>query len=142
MAEAIGAEIKQIKREMQKPNLQSAANHVEEKDIFQSGSQQSNEEASSIKLLGELLSFLRKARSMSLLMLCRQIEKIEVENNIAIIHSNDDDMMSIQTNDRFRSDISTFFESKGLGFKVKEKEVKFSEVDELQRLLGKKLKIK
>ena len=75
-------------------------------------------------------------------MLCRQIDKIEIDGKTAVIFSNDDDMMSIQTNDRFRSDISRFFESKGLGFKVKEKEVKFSEVDELQRLLGKKLKIK
>ena len=79
---------------------------------------------------------------MSLLMLCRQIEKIEVDGKIALICSNDDDMMSLQTNEKHHGVISKFFESKGLGFKVKEKEVKFSEVGELERLFGRKLVIK
>ena len=46
------------------------------------------------------------------------------------------------TNEKFHTEISKFFASKGLGFKVKEKETKFSEVDELKRLFGEKLIIK
>lgn len=137
MVEDVKVELQQIKSEIQKPMFEEVQGD-ENNFVFE----KTEENQNPMKLLGELLSFLRKERSMSLLMLCRQIDKIEIDGKTAVIFSNDDDMMSIQTNDRFRSDISRFFESKGLGFKVKEKEVKFSEVDELQRLLGKKLKIK
>lgn len=140
IAEVVNVEINQLKNEISNKNLQ--ANKVEEKDVFADDLKNSSCNSTSIKLLGELLAFLRKERLMSLLMLCRQIEKIEIENKTAIISSSDDDMMSLQTNDRFRTDILRFFESKGLSFKVKEKEVKFSEVDELKRLFGKKLIIK
>ena len=137
MVEEVKVELQQIKSEIQKPMFEEEKGD-ENNVVFE----KTEENQNPMKLLGELLAFLRKERSMSLLMLCRQIDKIEIDGKTAVIFSNDDDMMSIQTNDRFRTDISRFFESKGLGFKVKEKEVKFSEVDELQRLLGKKLKIK
>ena len=100
------------------------------------------EETNSLKVLGELLMQLRKERSMSLLMLCRQISKIELDGKVAVIYSDDDDMMSLQTNEKYHAEISKFFESKGLGFRVHENEKVTTEVDELKRLLGKKLVIK
>ena len=96
----------------------------------------------SIKLLGELLGFLRKERLMSLLMLCRQISKLEIQGKVVEIFSDDDEMLELQTNEKYRVEMIRFFESKGLSFKVHENEKTVSEVDELVRLLGKKLVIK
>ena len=123
-------EIEAIKSEIQKPIFEEVKNT------------QSVEEMSSIKLLGELLGFLRKERMMSLLMLCRQISKIELQGKVAEIFSDDDEMLELQTNEKYRVEIVKFFESKGLSFKVHENEKIVSEVDELVRLLGKKLVIK
>lgn len=138
--EKVKAEIQEVKKEIQKP-----AFGVDEKSALKKndvGENLSDGSAQSIKILGELLTFLRKEKSMSLLMLCRQIEKIEIDKGIAIIYSEDDDIMSLQTNEKYHSEISKFFENKGLGFKIKEKVVEVSEVDELKRLFGKKLIIK
>lgn len=129
MVSTIEAEIKEIKSEIQKPIFEEAKTGV-------------TAVAEPIKLLGELLGFLRKEKLMSLLMLCRQISKIEVQEKVAEIFSDDDEMLELQTNEKYRVEIVRFFESKGLGFKVHENEKVVSEVDELKRLLGKKLVIK
>lgn len=111
-------------------------------DESSKSSVQSESEASSIKLLGELLVTLRKSRSMSLLMLCRQISKIELDGKTAVIFSEDKDIVDIQNNERYYAEISKFFESKGLSFKVQEVVEDKTEIDELKRLLGRKLIIK
>ena len=124
-------ELDEIKSEIQKPIFEEKASTNTE-----SG------ELNSMKILGEFLTFLRKEKSMSLLMLARQISKIEIENKVAVIFSNDNDMMSLQTNEKYHAEVSRFFESKGLGFKVHENEKSTTEIDELKRLLGAKLVIK
>ena len=111
-------------------------------DESSKSSVQSEGEAGSIKLLGELLVTLRKSRSMSLLMLCRQISKIELDGKTAVIFSEDKDIVDIQNNERYYAEISKFFESKGLSFKVQEVVEDKTEIDELKRLLGRKLIIK
>ena len=111
-------------------------------DESSKNSVQSESEAGSIKLLGELLVTLRKSRSMSLLMLCRQISKIELDGKTAVIFSEDKDIVDIQNNERYYAEISKFFESKGLSFKVQEVVEDKTEIDELKRLLGRKLIIK
>lgn len=131
---AVKSEIKEIKAEMQKMAFEEKPS---EATAVSGGG-----EISPLKLLGELLTFLRKEKSMSALMLCRQISKIEVQGKTAIIYSDDDEMMALQNNDRFRADVSRFFEGKGLGFKVNENIKQETEVDELKRLLGSKLVIK
>ena len=124
--------------------ISSIRKEIQNKSIFdesESGSSQSKNDGS-IKLLGELLVTLRKARSMSLLMLCRQISKIELEGKTAVIYSEDKDIIDLQKNERYFAEISNFFESKGLGFKVQEVVEDKTDVDELKRLLGRKLIIK
>ena len=122
------SEIKAIKSEIQKP-------------IFEETAKPQNEQ-SGMKVLGELLTYLRKEKLMSMLMLCRQISKIELDGQVAIIYSDDNDMLALQTNEKYFSEISKFFESKGLSFKVNEIKKDTKNLDELKRLLGKKLIIK
>ena len=133
----------QVVQKLEK-EISSIKQEIKEKPIFEEtvSAVQNEGEAKSIKLLGELLVTLRKARSMSLLMLCRQISKIELDGKTAVIFSEDKDIIELQKNERYFAEISEFFESKGLSFKVQEIVEDNTELDELKRLLGRKLVIK
>jgi hypothetical protein len=95
-----------------------------------------------IKLLGELLGYLRQNKEMSLLMLCRQIDKIELEGNTVVIFSQDDEVQSLVSNERYSQELNSFFKQKGLGFRVHENKHEISPVDALNRILGGKLIVK
>ena len=95
-----------------------------------------------IRLLGELLGYLRQNKEMSLLMLCRQIKTIKVDGNVAEIVSDDDNMKSLVSNEKYHQVIGEFFKGKGLGFKIFEKVQTESAVDVLNKLLGGKLVVK
>ena len=94
-----------------------------------------------IKLLGELLGYLRINREMSLLMICRQIKSIKIVSGIAEIDS-DDNISEIMTNEKYHSVMGEFFKQKGLGFRVFEKVQTESAIDVLNKLLGGKLVVK
>ena len=74
-----------------------------------------------IKLLGELLGYLRQNKEMSLLMLCRQIKSIKVKDGVAEIVSDDNNIDSLVLNEKYHQVIGEFFKGKGLGFKIFEK---------------------
>ena len=133
MVQKLETEISSIKQEIKNKPIFDESDTIEKK---------SDSEVGSIKLLGELLVTLRKSRSMSLLMLCRQISKIELDGKTAVIYSEDKDIIDLQKNERYYAEISNFFESKGLSFKVQEIVEDKTEIDELKRLLGRKLVIK
>ena len=118
----IKVEISEIKSEIQKPTVQEFVNSgavLENQSVMENSRPA---EISPMKILGELLSFLRREKSMSALMLARQISKIEIDGKVAVIFSDDDEIQALQKNDRFRADITNFFESKGLSFKIHENE--------------------
>ncbi len=139
-------EIEVTKQVVQKleTEISSIKQEIKNKPIFDESEKSSTQTQNngSIKLLGELLVNLRKAKSMSLLMLCRQISKIELDGKTAVIFSEDKDIIELQKNERYYAEISNFFESKGLSFKVQEIIEDKTEIDELKRLLGRKLVIK
>lgn len=93
------------------------------------------------KLLGELLSYLRKSKEMSLLMLSRQIKKIFVENSVVEIYGEDPSLVELEKNEKFNKVLSSFFEERQLTFKVKTKQPDGKDLEELKMLLGSKLKI-
>lgn len=95
-----------------------------------------------IKLLGELLGYLRQSKEMSLLMLCRQIKSIKIVSGIAEIDSDDENISSLMTNEKYHSVIGEFFKQKSLSFRVFEKVQTESAVDVLNKLLGGKLIVK
>ena len=92
----------QVVQKLEK-EISSIKQEIKEKPIFEEtvSAVQNESEAKSIKLLGELLVTLRKARSMSLLMLCRQISKIELDGKTAVIFSEDKDIIELQKNERY-----------------------------------------
>lgn len=95
-----------------------------------------------LRLLGDLLRFLRENRLMSVLMICRQIQKIKIEDNVAVIYSDDKQVEEIVKNEKYRAEIDVFFKQKGLGFKLYEKPQTVSAVDILNEMLGGKLIVK
>ena len=101
-----------------------------------------NQNFDNLKILGALLRFLRQSRSMSLLMLCRQISKIDVKNGVATIYSEDDGISELVSNEKYKLELDGFFKSIGLSFKLYEKENKLSASDILNEMLGGKLVIK
>ena len=94
---------------------------------------------SETQLLGELLSNLRKNKQMSVLMICRQISKIEIIDGIAIIHQSGQDEISVS--DQACAELKKFFDSKGLGYRVYKKEKGRDPIQELNEMLGGKLKV-
>ena len=71
-------------------------------------------------MLGDLLFYLRSQKLMSTLMVCRQIEKIEVADGVALICS-EADLSELALNEKHKLELDNFFKSKGLSFKIKEK---------------------
>ena len=106
-------------------------------DLFKENAQVDN-----LKLLGDLLKFLRQSKSMSLLMLCRQISKIEVKDKVAVIYSDDDSISELTNNEKYKLELDEFFKSLGLSFKLYEKQNTVSASDILNEMLGGKLVIK
>lgn len=92
------------------------------------------------RLLGELLAFLRENKLMQELLICRQIQKIEVSDGVAEFSSNED-LSELVSNEVFKAELDKFFKDKNLSFKIKAKEKVVSAEEELNELLGGKLKI-
>ena len=95
-----------------------------------------------LKILGELLGYLRQTKEMSTLMLCRKISKINMNLLIAELYSDDESIVELENNEKHFLVLKQFFESRGLGFKIKSKTTTETDVEVLNRLLGGKLVIK
>lgn len=100
-----------------------------------------NSSSNGFELFGELLGYLRSNRLMSLLMICRQIEKIDIQEGTAKIISNSQEVQELVSNEAHSAELKKFFECHGLSFLVQEQEKKEDPVEVLKELLGDKLKI-
>ena len=92
------------------------------------------------RLLGELLAFLRENKLMQELLICRQIQKIDIIDGVAEFSSSED-LSELFSNEVFKTELDNFFKEKNLSFKIKAKEKTISAEEELNKLLGGKLKI-
>ena len=92
-------------------------------------------------MLGDLLFYLRSQKLMSTLMVCRQIEKIEVADGLALICS-EADLSELALNEKHKLELDNFFKSKGLSFKIKEKNREIDPVEILREFFGDKLIVK
>ena len=92
-------------------------------------------------LLGELLSHLRQQKSMTSLLLCRQIKNIVIENKTARILADDEVLNEISANEKCKTEISMFLEGKGLSLSVTIEQKQEGDLEKLKSLLGNKLQI-
>ena len=94
------------------------------------------------KIFTELLRYLRDEKNLKLLMICRQIQKINIEKNIVSFNAEDsviDEIINIQ---EFYDELKTFFERYDLSLKINSPAENISTADKLREWLGKKLIIK
>lgn len=89
------------------------------------------------QLLGDLFSYLREQKSMSLLAAARQIKKLQVVNGKAVILVEDEitkDMISSPRNER---ELRSFFEDKGLAYIIQVSDSNQKrDIDGLKNMLG------
>ena len=79
---------------------------------------------------------------MSTLMMCRQIETIEVSDGVASLFSESADLTELVVNEKYKSELDEFFKGKGLSFKVKEKNREVDPIEILREFFGDKLIVK
>ena len=108
--------------------------NIESNDV-----KQNTDEMSGDVILGDLLFYLRENKLMSTLMSCRQIDKIIVSKEICELSSEFNDLTDLVTNEKHKFELDKFFKSKGLGFKIQEKNKEKSKVDLLSEFFGDKL---
>ena len=93
-------------------------------------------------MLGDLLFYLRSEKVMSTLMVCRQIDTIEVVDGFAILNSEKEDLTELVQNEKHKTQLDLFFKQRGLGFKLKEKIKQDDPVETLREFFGDKLIVK
>ena len=142
-AKSSNLDVAEIKKEIKEisPKLQPAKSVQPEMQIFdekKSLSKPSFEE----NLLGDLLFYLRTEKLMSTLMVCRQIEKIEVDGGVAMLTAESADITDLVSNEKYKQDLESFFKSKGLGFKIREINKEVDPIEKLREIFGDKLIVK
>ena len=142
-AKSSNLDVAEIKKEIKEisPKLQPAKSVQPEMQIFdekKSISKPSFEE----NLLGDLLFYLRTEKLMSTLMVCRQIEKIEVDGGVAMLTAESADITDLVSNEKYKQDLESFFKSKGLGFKIRERNKEVNPIEKLREIFGDKLIVK
>ena len=142
-AKSSNLDVAEIKKEIKEISsmLQPAKSIQPEMQIFnekKSLSKPSFEE----NLLGDLLFYLRTEKLMSTLMVCRQIEKIEVDGGVAMLTAESADITDLVSNEKYKQDLESFFKSKGLGFKIRERNKEVNPIEKLREIFGDKLIVK
>lgn len=129
--EKIIEEIKEIKNVVKEMNAEPPKSFIQE--------QPQENMLDGNKVLGELLGHLRTNKLMSVLMVCRQIKKIEIEEKTAVIYPSGSD--EISNNEQISETLKKFFDSKGLSYKMYQEKKQRDPVGELNAMLGGKLKV-
>ena len=135
--------VAEIKKEVEeiKVQLTSQKSVQPEMMVFDNQKQTTKNFVADENMLGDLLFYLRSQKLMSTLMVCRQIEKIEVADGVALICS-EADLSELVLNEKHKLELDNFFKSKGLSFKIKEKNREIDPIEILREFFGDKLIIK
>ena len=136
--------VAEIKKEVEeiKTSLISSKSVQPEMMIFDNQKPTSSVKNNDENMLGDLLFYLRSQKLMSTLMMCRQIEKIEVADGTAFLSSDSADLSDLVSNEKHKLELDNFFKSKGLGFKIKEKNKEIDPIEKLREFFGEKLIVK
>ena len=94
------------------------------------------------KLLGQLLAYLREQKMMSLLMACRQINRIVINEKTAIFNIKDPSAISMLQTDKYAKVISDYLDNFGFKWKIAGATATTGDLGELSRKLGGKLEIR
>ncbi len=98
--------------------------------------------ASGDKLLGQILTYLREQKLMSLLMACRQITKIAIEGKVAKFYIKDTSAIALLSSEKYSRVISEYLENFGYKWQIVGQSTTANPVNDLSSKLGGKLEIK
>ena len=121
---------------------------VEQKPTVQTQSQQTKPDAHDIditqnSMFGELLSYLRNSKNMSLLAMVRSSKDFKVEGKVATLYVEDKETYDMLNLERYNKILNEFFTSVGVSFRVMiagNKDEK-NNIESLKNIFGGKLEI-
>ena len=93
------------------------------------------------KLLGELLRWLRNNQEIKTLVVCREINKLDLVDGIVVIDASNEILNELAQNKQSEL-LYEFFGSRGLCYKLKKLNDNSEDIKKLQKLLGGNLVIK
>ena len=111
---------------------------------YEVAEQENATKVSDNRILGELLSFVKDKKEMSLLAILRQTENVSLSGKTVIIAVDDKMTKDLILRDKYKPVLNEFFESRGLSYSVNVKEEKqnVGNVDALSSAFNGKLTIK
>ena len=70
------------------------------------------------------------------------IEQVEVDGGVAMLTAESADITDLVSNEKYKQDLESFFKSKGLGFKIRERNKEVDPIEKLREIFGDKLIVK
>lgn len=101
-----------------------------------------SQSANGDKLLGQILTYLREQKLMSLLMACRQITKIVLDGKVAKFFIRDSSAIALLSNEKYSRIISEYLDNFGYKWQIVGQNNVTNPVGDLSSKLGGKLEIK
>lgn len=98
--------------------------------------------ASGDKLLGQILTYLREQKLMSLLMACRQITKIVLVDKVAKLYIRDSSAIALLSSEKYSKVISEYLDNFGYKWQIVGQNATANPIGDLSNKLGGKLEIK
>lgn len=137
------AEIKKATTKNDEGVLKSENNIVKPEqindEIINFESEPQSKETKDKVVLGELLTWLRENKLMSILMICRQIDSVRINGDIVELGSEQVDLKELIQNERNKLELDKFFRAKNLSYRIKEQIKEYNPIDSLKELFGEKL---
>jgi len=94
------------------------------------------------KLLGELLTYFREQKAMSLLMASRQINKLAIDGRVANIYISDKNAISMLSSEKYKQNLTDFFKAHDLEWKMCDLSQNRAKYVELSNKFGGEVEIK
>lgn len=94
------------------------------------------------KLLGQILTYLREQKLMSLLMACRQITKVEIEDKVAKLFIKDNSAISLLSSEKYNRVLTEYLDNFGYKWQIVSTNTTSNPVGDLSSRLGGRLEIK
>ena len=95
------------------------------------------------RLLGQILTYLREQKLMSMLMACRQINKIVVESGVAKLFIKDQSAISMISSEKYGKVLTDYLDNFGLKWQIANNNTQFGgNVSDLASKLGGRLEIR
>lgn len=136
--------ISQIEQQPKMQTTQVLEQKTEIQETRQNKIEESKVDLSQNNLFGELLTYLRNGKNMSLLAIIRSSSDFKVDGKNVTILVEDKETFDMLSQERYNKVLAEFFSSVGMSFVIKivEKKDKTKDIENLKNIFGGKLEIR